>query len=78
MLLISERWALQIMVEMLYLRRVESASDRACANECLVQAHYPLVSDSSALIVYSLGIAVWSTAFLEVRGHLQTGPCIPG
>mmetsp|Transcript_70427 Transcript_70427/g.187716 ORF Transcript_70427/g.187716 Transcript_70427/m.187716 type:complete len:1194 (+) Transcript_70427:2023-5604(+) len=35
--------------------------------------HYPIISDSSALIIYSLFIAVWSTAFLEAwRRHEST------
>ena len=40
-----------------------------------LQANYPLTSDSSALIIYSLGIAVWSTAFLEV--HKQAFNILP-
>lgn len=27
--------------------------------------HYPVTSDSAALVVYSIGIAAWSAAFLE-------------
>ena len=35
------------------------------------QVEYPVTSDSPALVVYALGMAVWSAAFLEAWRRRQ-------